>query len=377
MVRMWVFLAIFSALALLLSAYLATRVGPAFSPRAQWAVRAFFALLGAGVIATPVLVRKLPGFSASPVVGFLYFYMGWAAILIVGLLLGDLMRIGFRGERRQFLRRAVPRGAIGLSAALSFEGLHTAWAGPRVEHVTIRKPGLPSGLQGLRIVQISDLHVGNTIRRDYVADVVRKAMALEPDLIALTGDFVDGTPAELAEDIAPLRELRASLGVFYITGNHEYFWDADVWLREFAGMGFIPLHNRHRLLERAGGRLLVAGLPDLSASRFGGEAPDAEAALRGAPARDFTLFLAHQPNSYRLIERVSCDLQLSGHTHAGQFYPIRFIAHFVHRYNRGLYRHRVGDEDRHWVYVNRGSGYWGPPNRLGNPAEITLIELGG
>ena len=261
--------------------------------------------------------------------------------------------------------------AAGAALAVAALGAAQALRGPRIVEVRVPVEGLPADLQGLRIAQLSDLHVGPTIRRREVERVVERVRALRPDLIAVTGDLVDGPVRRLSADVEPLAGLRAPLGVYYVTGNHEYYWDARGWIEKTRALGLIPLLNENRLLRRGEAELLVGGVPDESAGYFiPSHAPDVEkaAATSGRPA--VRILLAHRPGGYERAERAGFDLQLSGHTHAGQFFPWSLVVRFFHRYYRGLNRH-----GRMRLYVSAGTGFWGPPLRLGAPAEISLLTL--
>jgi len=269
---------------------------------------------------------------------------------------------------------ATPAERLGLLAVamlVSTLGVYRALAGPVVRTVTIPVDNLAAGLEGLTIAQISDLHVGPTIRRHYVERVVRATMALGADLIAVTGDLADGHAERLAADIEPLRRLSAPLGIFYVTGNHEYYWNAAAWLAAAENLGFRTLVNEHRRLVKGGASLLVAGVADSAAAHFiPGHRGDPQAARDGADRADFSLLLAHRPDVCKAAAAAGYDLQLSGHTHGGQFFPFNLVVRLAHRFHRGLSRH-----GRMWLYVSPGTGYWGPPHRFSIPAEITLIRL--
>jgi len=229
---------------------------------------------------------------------------------------------------------------------------------------------LPADLVGFRIVQLSDLHVGPTLKRAFVERVVDTANGLDPDLIALTGDVADGFPPALRYDVAPLAALRAPHGKYFVTGNHEYYWDAAGWLRELEDLGFLTLVNTHRVIRRGAGRIVLAGVTDLSSRGLPGHRSDPAAAVAGAPESDVRVLLAHQPKSAFAAHAAGYDLQLSGHTHGGQYFPFNILVRLFQPFVAGL--HRL---EAMWLYVSRGTGYWGPPLRLGAPAEITLIQL--
>ena len=244
---------------------------------------------------------------------------------------------------------------------------------PSVTKVDVSIDGLPPSLHGLTIVQISDLHVGSTIQRPFVQKVVDAANALDADLIALTGDLIDGTVKQLEPHFSPIGELSARLGVFYVTGNHEYYWEADAWIEHIRKLGITPLLDSHAVITKGGTPIVIAGVVDLWAGRSttGPRASDPRAALHGAPAEaGLRILLAHQPKTVLEASTLGYDLQLSGHTHGGQFLPWTVAVRWFQPFTRGL--HRVG---RMWLYVNRGTGYWGPPVRLGSASEITLIRI--
>ena len=260
---------------------------------------------------------------------------------------------------------------LGVSAGLSVLGLREALRGPRVREVRVPVPGLAPELEGLRIAHISDLHVGPTIRRGHVERVVARTLAAKPDLIAFTGDIADGTPESLAAHTAPLARLSAPLGVFYVTGNHEYYWGAEAWIRRARELGMTPLVDENRVVARGGAKVLVGGVPDRAAPAFV-RAHKSDPALAAATDQDVALkiLLAHRPDSCLAAEPAGFDLQLSGHTHGGQFFPWSLLIGFFHRYARGLHRH-----GRLSLYVSPGAGYWGPPHRFGVPSEIALLVL--
>ena len=300
---------------------------------------------GAGVLAlapfTSFLTRRYEraGFTA----------LGFSSILLVLVLVSAAVQ--FHGSL----------WIVGAAALLTIAGsLHAGR--PKVVRVDVPIDDLPRDLERLRIVQLSDLHVGPTLKRDFVDAVVKTANSLEPDVLVLTGDVADGLPHALREDVAPLARLKAPLGKFYVTGNHEYYWDPLGWVHEVGRLGFDALGNAHRLLRRGDGRVLLAGVTD--------HAPDPFASMHNAPESDVRVLLAHQPKSAYAARAAGFDLQISGHTHGGQYFPFNLLVRLFQPFVAGL--HRL---EEMWLYVSRGTGYWGPPLRLGAPAEITVIEL--
>jgi predicted MPP superfamily phosphohydrolase len=262
--------------------------------------------------------------------------------------------------------------AVAITAALvTVWGFANARRVARVVRVDVPIAGLPAALDGFTIAQVSDVHVGPTIKRPYVEAIVAAVNRLDVDLVAVTGDLVDGSVRDLAEHVAPLAGLRSKEGVFFVTGNHEYYSGAAAWVRELRRLGLVVLLNEHAVVRRGEARLVVAGVTDFNAGHFdGAEASDPAAALAGSPAGAVRLLLAHQPRSAAAAEAAGFHLQLSGHTHGGQFLPWNFLVRLQQPFTAGLHRWRAM-----WVYTSRGTGYWGPPKRFGAPSEITLLRL--
>jgi predicted MPP superfamily phosphohydrolase len=231
---------------------------------------------------------------------------------------------------------------------------------------------LPAALHGFTIAQISDIHVGPTIKRDYLHRIVESVNRLGADMVAVTGDLVDGSVRELGGHVAPLGGLSSTHGTFFVTGNHEYYSGALSWVDELRRIGLNVLMNEHVVLQHAGGSVLIAGVTDFGAHHFDpAQRSDPQAALAGAPAGTTTrVLLAHQPRSADAAEQAGFQLQLSGHTHGGQFLPWNLFVRFQQPFTAGLHKLR-----RLWVYTSRGTGYWGPPKRFGAPSEITRLRL--
>ncbi|MGZ8269538.1 MAG: metallophosphoesterase, partial [Burkholderiales bacterium] len=259
-----------------------------------------------------------------------------------------------------------------LAALATIAGVVNARRRARIRRIDVPIAGLPAELHGFSIAQISDLHVGPTIKRDYLERVVDAVNGLRADMIAVTGDLVDGSVRDLAPHTEPLSRLASRHGAFFVTGNHEYYSDAGAWVKEVRRLGLAVLMNEHVVLLHGGTGVVVAGVTDYSAGYFDpAHHSDPAAAMIGAP-RDagVRLLLAHQPRSAFAAAQAGFDLQLSGHTHGGQFFPWNFVVRLFHPFTTGL--HRLGGL---WIYISRGTGYWGPPKRLGAPSEITYVRL--
>lgn len=247
-----------------------------------------------------------------------------------------------------------------------------------VVKVDVPIKGLPAALQGFTVAQISDIHVGPTIKQAYLRRIVDKVNALDADVVAITGDLVDGKVSELASHVAPLAELQSRHGTYFVTGNHEYYSGAHAWIDELRRLGLTVLLNQHVVIRPpllAVGQdatpLVLAGVTDYSGGHFDpAHRSDPEAALRGAPLEAVRVLLAHQPRSAAAAAKAGFDLQLSGHTHGGQFYPWNLFVRFQQPFTAGL--HKLQNL---WVYTSRGTGYWGPPKRFGAPSEITFLRL--
>jgi len=274
-------------------------------------------------------------------------------------------------SRRQFFVSMMNLGIVSLTGGLSAYGFFQARRNAQLKHIKVPIRDLPAELEGFRIVQISDLHVGPTIKRDFVRKVVDDVHGLNPDLIAITGDLVDGSVDHLSDDVAPLADLTAPHGKYFVTGNHEYYSGVDHWIREVERLGFKNLLNEHEVRDVAGAKLTVAGVTDLHAHQIVKEhRTSPRAALENAPKDSIKLLLAHQPGSIHEAQQNGAHLQLSGHTHGGQFKPFNLAVSRAHPYVQGLHDHKGT-----WIYVNAGTGYWGPPLRIGVPSELTVLEL--
>jgi predicted MPP superfamily phosphohydrolase len=243
--------------------------------------------------------------------------------------------------------------------------------GPFVKKVEIKSPRLPAGWSGLSIAQISDLHIGPGLKFDYIKKVVRMTNELQPDLIFLTGDIVDHLDRWFEKEIDWLGQLKAPLGVFYISGNHEFYWKYAPIAERLRRAGIQVLENESRMVTRAGlAPIAICGVLDFASAMFGGPGPDLKLAKAQCPADSFKILLVHQPKIADAAAAEKYDVQFSGHTHAGQFIPWSLVIGLFQKYPKGLYR--VKDMQ---LYVNQGTGFWGPPDRLGTLPEITFARL--
>jgi uncharacterized protein len=341
---------------------LAGAAAAGLAPAIGWSV-----LIATAIIpALPLLTGRRSGAHWSG-----YAILALFSTLLVLVLAGDLLRGAYAMAR--WARpawplldpRAVSLAILGAAAALTLVGVVQARC-PRIRNVVVPIEDLPPELDGYRIVQWSDVHVGPTIRRAFVESLVERTNALQPDAVVITGDLVDGYADDLREEVQPMRGLTPRDGVFYVTGNHEYYWRASEWIPLLQSLGLDFLKNEHRVLR--GGKLVIAGVTDPVGRYTHKQDPDR--ALAGAPADAVKVLLSHRPQTAEDASRLGAHLQLSGHTHGGQFFPFNLFIHKFQPIAKGL--HRVG---RTWLYVNRGTGYWGPPTRLAVGGEITVVTL--
>lgn len=306
----------------------------------------------------------------------------WAALIAMGffssLLVLTILRdavvfvLGLLGVGGAQVARD-SAGAVPLAALLvTLVGFVNARRIARVVKVDVPIEGLPPELDGYSIAQISDIHVGPTIKRPYLNAIVNRVNALKADAIAITGDLVDGSVRRLAQHTEPLARLAARDGTFFVTGNHEYYSGAEEWIAEMRRLGLTVLINEHVVREHGGAGVMIAGVADFTAHYFNpAHRSDPQAAAAGAPGHvQVRILLAHQPRSALAAAEAGYHLQLSGHTHGGQFFPWNLFVPLQQPFVAGL--KRVSDM---WVYTSRGTGYWGPPKRFGAPSEITLVRL--
>ncbi len=297
-------------------------------------------------------------------VGFLF--VAFLGIADAGRLVGTLVqRLRNPGPidpaKRLFLARTLAAGVGGVVAGFSAIGLRNALGTVQIKELEIRLRGLPAELAGFKLVQISDVHIGPLLRKDWMGHVVDRIRALTPDLVAITGDLVDGSVAELREHVAPLARIEAKHGVFFTTGNHEYYSGVEDWYAFLPSLGVRPLRNERVAIAPG---LDLAGIEDPTGR------PDLPRALEGRDPSRALVLMAHQPRQFIEAAKHGVGLTLSGHTHGGQIWPFSWLVALVQPYLAGL--HLRGESQ---LYVSRGTGFWGPPMRVFAPAEITLLRL--
>nr|WP_090338991.1 metallophosphoesterase [Mycolicibacterium malmesburyense]CRL67057.1 putative phosphohydrolase [Mycolicibacterium malmesburyense] len=355
--------------------------------RARWMLTT--ALLGlAGLLVAALFLPRVfgpadAGWYAWP--GYVWF--GVAAYLLLTLLALEPVHLVLRPwvrrapkasqqgdsndlSRRLFLARASAAAAGAASVGLVGFGTATALGPPDMLRVPVRLRGLDPAFHGFRIAVVSDIHLGPLLGRAHSERIVDMINETAPDLVAIVGDVIDGTVAELGSAAAPLQDLVAREGAFLVTGNHEYFVDdTDEWLLEMERWGIQPLRNENTPIRRGAAVINLAGVNDLAGKRYS-DGPDFDRALSGISADGPTVLLAHQPVQVEEAAARGVDLQLSGHTHGGQMWPFHYLVRAAQPSLAGL--SRVDDTQ---LYVTRGAGFWGPPARIGARPDITVVSL--
>jgi uncharacterized protein len=386
--RMVLFFSIVLVLSTLLHLVLGWRlIGPAeLGPTAHRA--AWIALIGHAIL-MPSTFLLLPmsgakwadvlqwigyvamGFFSLLFVFVLFRDLGWLAALGVSKISGQEI-IPFDPVRRRALLHALNIGVLALTAGVGTLAIIRSRQLAEVVALKIPIAGLPRALHGFRIAQISDLHVGPTIRKQHMEAVVAVVNSLDADLVAVTGDLIDGPVDRLAPHVAPLKGLNGRHGVWFCTGNHEYYSGVEEWVQHCEeALDMTVLNDEHRVIDHDGASIVLGGVTDITAKAiYPAHISSPTKAFDGAPKGDIRMLLAHQPESAYEASQHGVHLQLSGHTHGGQYLPFAWLIKLIKPFNKGLYSFRGM-----WVYVNPGTTYWGPPMRLGSPQEITLLEL--
>ena len=302
-----------------------------------------------------------------------WLYFGSFTLLLpatgIGHALHDL--VGVLGIRPDGFATAVTGLALGLTAAITTLAAITARRPVPLVEVEVPIDDLHPDLDGYRIVQLCDVHVGAPATAADLAALVATANTAGADMVAFVGDLVDGRVKDVGDHVTALGDLEARDGAYFVTGNHEYYSGARSWARRIEELGLTVLTNQGEAIHVGDASLWIAGVTDITAHQFVREdRSDPAAAVMGSDTSDLVVLLAHQPNSIHEASQVGVDLQLSGHTHGGQYLPWTWTVGWFNAYVRGLHKH-----DGTWIYVSCGSGMWGPPMRLGAPCEVTAITL--
>jgi uncharacterized protein len=336
------------------------------------------ALFALGLVGMPLAMMRGHGRrqqDRAAIIGDTLLGTSWV-LFTWSVLLGVFLRLALTvagvGES-QDRARIVTWTVLGVTAVLLVWGYAEARRVPRVRQLDVQLPRLGAGLDGLRVVLITDTHYGPLDRARWSARVCETVNALEADLVCHTGDIADGTAERRRAQAAPLGTVRATRARVYVTGNHEYYSEAQGWVDLMDELGWEPLRNRHLLLERGGDTLVVAGVDDVTAESSGlaGHRAHLAGAMSGADPDLPVLLLAHQPKFVDRAAAAGIDLQLSGHTHGGQIWPFHHLVRLDQPALAGLSHHGP----RTLLYTSRGTGFWGPPFRVFAPSEITLLVL--
>lgn len=340
--------------------------GPLF-----WLGTAAFALAVIALPASMFLGHGPAQSDAASIVGDTLLGIAWVVFSwsVIGNIAGLALAVG--GVHDPDRSRIVAAGVLVVSVALVVWGIIEARRVPRVRTVDVSIPGLGQGLDGLRMVIVTDTHFAALDRLRWSEKVVAVVNEQRPDIACHAGDLADGSVAERHPQVDPLGKVEAALGRFYITGNHEYFGDAQGWIDHMTSIGWQPLHNQHQTVARGGDRLVIAGIDDPTGVGLPGHGPDLPTALAGADPQLPVVLLAHQPKQITAAAAAGVALQISGHTHGGQIWPFHYLVRLDQPVVAGLSRH--GEHTQ--LYTSRGTGFWGPQLRVFAPSEVTVLIL--
>lgn len=340
--------------------------GPLF-----WLGTAVFALTFVALPASMFLGHGPAQSDAASVVGDTLLGIAWVVFSwsVIGNIVGLVLALG--GVPDPDRSRIIAAGVLAVSVALVVWGIIEARRVPRVRTVEVSIPGLGQGLDGLRMVVVTDTHFAALDRLRWSEKVVAVVNEQRPDIACHAGDLADGSVEKRHPQVDPLGKVDAALGRFYITGNHEYFGDAPGWIEHMAALGWQPLRNQHQTVTRGGDRLVIAGIDDPTGVVLPGHGPDLGTALAGADPQLPVVLLAHQPKQIAAAAEAGIALQISGHTHGGQIWPFHYLVRLDQPVVAGLSRHG----DRTQLYTSRGTGFWGPQLRVFAPSEVTVLIL--
>ena len=310
------------------------------------------------------------GYTGLGFVSLLFFIQAGADLLS---LLKSLFAKGhsFDPHRRAFLGLSAKTIMGSIAGLGSIWGMYNATKEPVIKRVEIKIDGLPESLKGFRMAQITDLHVGSMITGKFVKTVTRKIKELNADMLFFTGDAADGSVQSYGKHLQSLAEINPKYGKYFVTGNHEYYSDMNGWLQLIEGLGFKILVNESQNIIVNDATIMITGIPDRGGGHFSSfHKTNMKKAVGGMNPSDLKILLAHQPKDVEHALKYGFDLQLSGHTHGGQYFPFSLLVQLAHPFIKGLHKRK-----NTWIYINQGTGYWGPPLRIGTEPEITEITL--
>ena len=366
---------------------------PQWSPKVTRVLSAGFIGMGLMMVALMMLSRHIDRESVWPLplltwtwLGVLFYLLLFVTIRDLGRWVrGRLQAVGDSAQlevsmetgamsRRVFGQRVAAQLSAATALGVGVHGFYSARGEFYVPESEVSIARLPRTLEGLRIVLLSDIHIGPTLDGRFIDRIVAQTNALKPDLVAITGDLVDGSVARIGDEVGRLSRLQSRYGTFFSTGNHEFYSGAEAWMQHLRRAGVVVLANERQRVGDGGGMIEVVGIHDLQGARFAKRfAPDLAGAMAGADPEAATVLLSHQPRAIGLCKGFDIDLQLAGHTHAGQIWPFGALTRLVQPYLQGLHQHDEATQ----IYVSGGTGYWGPPMRVGAPPEVALITLVG
>lgn len=348
------------------------------SLKTAWVI---LALLIVSVVLAMILSRGelLGNFVVDKLVWLGFAWFGLMFMLVMATLAADVVSLGIWGAGRVFTFESglwivrVRSAFYVLTVVLGVVAMFDAQRWPEVVEVPVSIPNLPPEFENYRIAHLTDTHIGPILRTAWAEKLVEITNGTQADLIVHSGDIIDGSVAHIGDMVRPLAKLRAPDGVLFVSGNHEVYSQSNPWLKHLRTLGFQILDNRHLVLEREGAQLVIAGVSDHNSGRDSlSVKPDPQQAFAGAPKPGAAprIFLAHQPLQARSVQNMGVNLQLSGHTHGGQFWPFHYFIYLQQPIRSGL--GMVGDVP---VFVSNGAGFWGPPLRLFARAQIPVIAL--
>ena len=378
-----IFLSIFSAILLLGNYYIFSHIVTALALSAgasTWLAVLLGSLSLLIFLAFPI-TRFATRKQAAPFAWLAFSWMGMLLLMLTAFALSDLFWTAltiatyygaYNPENLSLLHQRIDLLTLGISVVLSLIAIVNGLRPVVIKSLTVKLNKLPLSFQGFRLVQISDLHIGPLIDGKWLKRIVDQVNHLNPDIIVLTGDLVDGSVNDLREHVAPLAELRAKHGIYFITGNHEYYSGVDEWCAHVSHLGLTVLRNeRVKITNNDGDSFDLVGVDDWAGGQFG-QGPDLPKALAGRDDNHALILLAHQPAAIAEAAQHKVDLQLSGHTHGGQIWPFNYLVYLQQPYSKGLHRYKNTSTQ---IYTSAGTGFWGPPMRLGTKSEITHITL--